>query len=107
MQGTYISWVRRHKIKGLEAPRDDDEPVQKKWVVDDFVTKKMIENGFSVTGPIRMGNNAYVVNPKAPTHNDELVNKKYVDSHSTSGHYLHTTGGLMSGQIDMSGQKIT
>ena len=35
-----------HKIKGLEAPIDDDEPAQKKWVVDDFVTKTMIENGY-------------------------------------------------------------
>ena len=54
-----------------------------------------------------MGDQAYFANPKVPTHNDELVNKKYVDSHSTSGHYLWTTGGTMSGQIDMDGQKIT
>ena len=67
----------------------------------------MIENGFAVKGPIRMGDQAYIASPKAPTQDDELVNKKYVDSHSTSSHYLRIQGETMIGQIDMSGQKIT
>lgn len=43
----------------------------------------------------------------APTENNDLVNKKYVDGKASGGDYLPLSGGTMKGPINMGANKIT
>ena len=53
------------------------------------------------------GGNVVIKNVGTPENNTDSANKAYVDSKIVAGNYLATSGGTMSGVIDMGGNKIT
>ncbi len=65
------------------------------------VPMTMLESGFTMTGDIDMGNNK-ILKLADPITSKSAVNKEYVDNN-----FLGKHGGLLLGNIAMSGQSIT
>ena len=103
--------MKGHRLTGLPTPPTSDSDVAtKKWVTDEFPTKSEVLNGFTMLGPLDMGGHK-LYELRAPTNDKDAANKKYVDDNALSQNtadqtYLSKAGGVVSGEIDMSNQKI-
>ena len=103
--------MKGHRLTGLPTPPTaNSDAVTKKWVVDEFPTKSEVLNGFTMQGPLDMGGHK-IYELRTPTNDKDAANKKYVDGNGLSQNkvnliYLSKAGGVISGEIDMSSQKI-
>ena len=68
-----------HRIIGLPTPPiHDSEAATKKWVTDDFPTKREILYGFTMKGPLSLGNNE-IYEVDDPTTDKSAVNRQFFD----------------------------
>ena len=109
--------MNQKSILNLKDPTTGKEPATK-----DYADKKLALTGGRMTGPINMGTHE-ITNLATPTVATQAATKKYADDLDTAvrakitqektalqnliRQKLALTGGTMSGNLDMGGQKIT
>ncbi len=84
-----------HEIINLaHVPTTDNSAVMKKWVTDEFPTKREVLDGFTLSGPLDMSGYEIYGLPDVPNTDNSAANKKYVNDR------LSTASGLTQAQAD-------
>ena len=84
-----------HEIINLaHVPTTDNSAVTKKWVTDEFPTKREVLNGFTLSGPLDMSGCEIYGLPDVPNTDNSAASKKYVNDG------FSTASGLTQAQAD-------
>ncbi len=82
----------------LRTSTTDLSAVTKKWVTDEFPTKREVLGGFTLTGSLDLSGNEIYNLPDVPTTDNSATSKTYVDSKITTGGGLSDSGFTMQGR---------
>ena len=84
-----------HEIINLaHVPTTDNFAVTKKWVTDEFPTKREVLNGFTLSGPLHMSGCEIYGLPDVPNTDNSAASTKYVNDG------FSTASGLTQAQAD-------
>ena len=82
----------------------NNSAVTKKWVTNEFPTKREILDGFMLSGPLDLNDNKVYGLPDVPTTENSVTSKKYTDNEVGK---ITLSGGTMTDDINMGGNDIS